>query len=44
MGFWPSFKTTETPDKFVGFMAANNTCTCMSFRLGIWYKIIFVNM
>ena len=43
MGFWPSFKTTETPDKFVVFMTAN-TCTCMSFRLGIWYKIVFVNM
>ena len=44
MEFWPTFKTTETPDKFVGFMTANNTCTCMSFRLGIWYKIMFVNM
>ena len=36
MGFWPTFKTTETPDKFIGFMTAD---ACMSFRHGTMYLV-----
>ena len=44
MGFWPTFKTTKLQTNLWIHDMTANTCTCMSFRLGIWVKIIFVNM